>query len=179
MCSGWSKAEGIFVVMYTRRAAVGDESILRDLRLQALADEPHAFGSTYERELARTIDDWRKWMSPGVTFLLEDAGGPRGIVAAARDPKVSNAVQLMAMWVHPDLRGSGAADLLVDDVVGWARSQGASVVCLLVVDSNRRARRFYERLGFRALGGTRVRERDGAIEVEMERDVDASKTLAR
>jgi GNAT superfamily N-acetyltransferase len=159
------------VSIRTRRAVIGDESILRDLRLQALTDEPHAFGSTYARELARTIDDWRKWMSPGVTFILEDAGSPRGIVAAARDPKASDAVQLMAMWVHPELRGSGAADLLVEDVVEWARSQRARVVCLLVVDSNLRARRFYERLGFRAPGGTRVRERDGAIEVEMEREI--------
>jgi len=37
-----------------------------------------------------------------------------------------------------------------------------------VVDANLRARRFYERLGFRASGGTRVRERDAAIDVEME-----------
>jgi GNAT superfamily N-acetyltransferase len=110
-------------------------------------------------------------MSPGVTFILEDAGIPRGIVAAARDPKASDAVQLMAMWVHPGLRGAGAADALVEDVVDWARSQGVRVVCLLVVDSNLRARRFYERLGFRAPGRTRVRERDGAIEVEMEREI--------
>lgn len=157
--------------MRTRRATTGDESALRDLRLQALLDEPHAFGSTYERELERTNDDWRKWMSPGVTFILEDAERPRGIVAAARDPKLSDAVQLMAMWVHPELRGSGAADLLVEDVVGWARSQGAYRVCLLVVDGNLRARRFYERVGFRAPGRTRIRQRDGAIEVEMEREV--------
>ena len=157
--------------MHTRRAVIGDESILRDLRLQALTDEPHAFGSTYARELARTIDDWRKWMSPGVTFILEDAGNPRGIVAAARDPNASDVVQLMAMWLHPELRGSGAADVLVEGVVGWARSHGACRVSLLVVDSNLRARRFYERLGFRGSGGTRVRERDGAIEVEMEREV--------
>ena len=157
--------------LHTRRAVIGDESLLRDLRLQALTDEPHAFGSTYARELARTVDDWRKWMSPGVTFILEDAGNPRGMVAAARDSKASDAVQLMAMWVHPQLRGSGAADVLVEDVVTWARSQGARVVCLLVVDGNLRARRFYERMGFRAPGGTRVRERDGAIEVEMEREL--------
>ena len=157
--------------MHTRRAVIGDESILRDLRLQALTDEPHAFGSTYARELARTVDDWRKWMSPGVTFILEDSGSPRGLVAAAHDSKATDTVQLMAMWVHPELRGSGAADMLVEDVVGWARSQGARVVCLLVVDSNLRARRFYERLGFRVPGGTRVRERDGAIEVEIEREI--------
>lgn len=34
-----------------RRTVVGDEAILRDLRLQAMSDAPEAFGSTYEREL--------------------------------------------------------------------------------------------------------------------------------
>ncbi len=37
--------------MNVRRAVVGDETILRELRLQALSDEPYAFGSTLEREL--------------------------------------------------------------------------------------------------------------------------------
>jgi hypothetical protein len=32
-----------------RRAVVGDEPGLRELRLQALSDAPAAFGSTYER----------------------------------------------------------------------------------------------------------------------------------
>jgi hypothetical protein len=54
-----------------RLAAIGDEHVLRSLRLQALADSPGAFSSTYERELARTIEDWRQWLAPGVTFILQ------------------------------------------------------------------------------------------------------------
>ena len=42
-----------------RRAVIGDEGVLRDLRVQALTDAPEAFGSTLEREMARTIEDWR------------------------------------------------------------------------------------------------------------------------
>jgi len=36
-----------------RRAQIGDEAVLRDLRLRAMLDAPDAFGSTYEREAAR------------------------------------------------------------------------------------------------------------------------------
>ena len=75
----------------------------------------------------------------------------------------------MAMWVHPDARGSGGADALVDEVAAWARAEGADVIQLLVIDSNRRAQRFYERNGFRSTGRTHVRERDKAIELQMER----------
>ena len=93
-----------------RRAVVGDEPILRALRLEALAEAPEAFGSTYDRELARTTADWRRWLSPGVTLILEDAGAARGLVAGLHDDRDPGIVHLMAMWVHPGLRGSGAAD---------------------------------------------------------------------
>ena len=59
--------------MTIRRADVGDTAIVRALRLRAVHDAPDAFGSTYERELARTDEDWRRWFSPGVTFVFEDA----------------------------------------------------------------------------------------------------------
>jgi GNAT superfamily N-acetyltransferase len=152
-----------------RRAELGDEPILRELRLAALSDAPDAFGSTYERELARTTSDWQRWLSPGVTFILDDPEGAKGIVAGQRDPSDTEVVHLMAMWVHPAIRGSGAADKLMAAIVSWAESAGAKVVRLDVIQSNDRARRFYERNGFRPTGHESVRERDDMIEIQMER----------
>jgi RimJ/RimL family protein N-acetyltransferase len=63
----------------------------------------------------------------------------------------------------------GGGDALVEAVVDWARTEGASVVRLQVMEDNRRARRFYERNGFRLTGQTRLREKDGAVELQMER----------
>jgi len=152
-----------------RRAALGDEPILRELRLEALCEAPDAFGSTYEREMARTPADWRRWMSPGVTFILYEPAGARGIVAGLRDETDPAVVHLMAMWVHPQIRGSGGADELVAAVVAWAESDGAKLVRLKVIQGNDRARHFYERMGFSPTGQEEVRERDGQIEVHMER----------
>jgi ribosomal protein S18 acetylase RimI-like enzyme len=155
-----------------RRAVLGDEPILRKVRLQALSDAPDAFGSTYEREVARTTSDWQRCMSPGVTFILEDAAGARGMVAGVRDETDPAVVHLMAMWVHPQIRGSGGADELVAAVIAWTRSDGAKWVRLKVIQGNDRARHFYERMGFCATGHEEVRERDGLIEIQMERGVD-------
>lgn len=155
--------------MTVRRAIIGDEATLRALRLQALTNAPEAFGSTYERELARTPDDWRRWMSPGATFIYESADGAKGIVAAARDAADSSIVQLMAMWVDPDFRGSGAAEALVAAVVAWTKAEGAKTTRLAVIKTNERAQRFYERCGFVMTGREMLCERDARIELEMER----------
>lgn len=154
-----------------RRAMAGDEPVLRELRLQALSESPQAFGSTYERELARTTEDWKRWLSPGVTFLLEASGVARGLVAGVRDPQDHSVVYLMAMWVHPDFRGTGAAGALVESVVAWAAQEGATVVRLQVFESNHRALRCYERAGFRLTGRQSAGGRSGDIELEMARDV--------
>jgi ribosomal protein S18 acetylase RimI-like enzyme len=155
-----------------RRAQLGDEPILREIRLQALSDAPVAFGSTYERELARTTADWQRWISPGVTFILEDAAVAQGMVAGVHDADNPTVVHLMAMWVHPKIRGSGGADELVAAVIVWAQSEGAKSVQLQVIEGNDRARQFYERNGFRHTGQEAIRQRDGMIEIQMERLVD-------
>ena len=157
--------------MRVRRADVGEELLLRDLRLQALAEAPEAFGSTYDRELARTPADWQRWLSSRITLILEDAGKACGLVTGMHDPDDSSIVYLMSMWVHPASRGSGAGDALVTELLTWARSAGARVVRLDVIRTNTRARRLYERHGFRLTGRETVRQRDGQIELQMERDL--------
>jgi len=151
-----------------RQAIIGDEPILRDLRLQAMSDSPDAFGSTYQRELARTTLDWQRWLSPGITFLLAHNGRSVGLVAGKLDPIDAHVVHLMAMWVHPEVRGSGGADALVTALVKWAQAQAATMICLDVIKSNIRATRFYERHHFRPSGAETPRENDGRVEVRMQ-----------
>lgn len=74
-------------------------------------------------------------MAPGATFLLEQGREARGLVAGVRDPQEEAAVHLMAMWIHPDLRGAGAAGALVRSVKAWAVEVGATEVRLNVVES--------------------------------------------
>ncbi len=151
-----------------RRAETADVPVMRALRIEALTAEPGAFGSTLERELNRTGEDWLRWLAPGVVFLLISDGNPRGMVAGLQLSEDVSTVDLMAMWVHPEVRGTGAATLLIAAVRQWAGSVGAGQVRLKVVEQNWRARRAYERYGFRATGRQFVREKDGAAELEME-----------
>jgi GNAT superfamily N-acetyltransferase len=158
-------------VFTVRQAQGGDEDTLRTVRIEALIDAPEAFGSTLERELARTPEDWRRWMSPGCVFILYDEDTARGLVAGAAREDDPSVVQLMAMWVHPSLRGTGAAGALVAALVTWADAKGACEVQLRVVKANARACRLYEREGFRQFGSEIVRPRDGVVEIEMRKSL--------
>jgi GNAT superfamily N-acetyltransferase len=164
----------VIPVMFSiRRAEFGDEPLLRKIRVEALAEDPEAFGSTLEREEARTLSDWQKWFSPSATFVLETDAGPQGIVAGVPDSIDPAVAYLMAMWVHPALRGTGAAYTLVQAVLNWAGGRGAKSVRLDVIEGNGRARGLYAKCGFEATGHFTLRPRDGAREIRMERRVGA------
>ncbi len=108
-----------------RRAIPGSEPLLRALPFRRCQQAPDAFGTTLERELARTASDWQRWLSTGATFILVTPSGPSGMAVGMPDVTDPALVYLMAMWVHPDMRGSAAADLLVAAVLAWAEDRRA------------------------------------------------------
>src|SRR5919201_6224921 len=94
-----------------RRADASDWERLRDVRLRALATDPHAFLETLED--ARTLPDvhWRERATPSetqATFVEEREGSFAAMVAVfvADDPATA---YLVGMWVAPELRGTGVA----------------------------------------------------------------------
>jgi RimJ/RimL family protein N-acetyltransferase len=158
-----------------RRAAPGDEPILRELRIAALTDSPSAFSSTLARELNRTAENWRSWIAPpSVTFILESAEHkPCGIVAGAPESSDPSIAMLMSMWVHRSHRGTGAASQLIASIQRWAVEVKCREVRLLVNEENPVARRCYERLGFRATGHRGMNPVNGYPEIEMAYEVPA------
>jgi len=127
-----------------------DWEAVRRIRLEAMLDAPAAFGSTYERELSFDASAWRARIERAPWWLAWDDDQPIGVVAAFKaapetDPHDRH---LVSMWVHPDHRGLGVADLLVQALADWAVADGARSLSLWVVVGNDRARQFYERCGF-------------------------------
>lgn len=140
---------------------------LRDIRLRALTDSPDAFASTLDRELALGEADWQWRIANGCNVIAAIGSEPVGLAGGYLHAGVP---ELIAMWVQPESRGAGVADVLVDAVAGWAREQGADRLTLWVVDGNERAERVYLRLGFARTGaGQPVPGNPARTEVQMAR----------
>ncbi len=137
----------------------GDEGeTLKAIRLEALADAPFAFGSTYEAECERPAAEWAARARAGadgverVTFFAERDDGIVGLVGGFRPQADRPVVELVSMWTSPAARRSGVGRALVSAVLDWGRAIGASSVELWVTHGNDAARRLYEAIGFRATG---------------------------
>ena len=126
----------------------------REIRLAALAGAPDSFADTLAGAVALPVRDWRGMTRTGAIFIASAGPEPVGVVAGV--PRESPTERgLGAMWVAPAWRGRGAAPMLADAVIAWARSEGAARLGLWVPADNPRARAFYERRGFRATGRSR------------------------
>jgi ribosomal protein S18 acetylase RimI-like enzyme len=142
---------------------------LREIRLRALSDAPYAFGSTFEAELAWEDDRWVASVEQLAWFIATDGNEAVGLIAGLRaegdDPRCR---AVISMWVDPRCRGSGTAQALFASLADWAVQDGATGLTLDVADTNERACRFYERLGF-ALTGCRkpLRSDPATSSVEM------------
>jgi ribosomal protein S18 acetylase RimI-like enzyme len=142
--------------LHVRQLRADEWATLRTVRLAALADAPGAFGSTMARELAFGEAEWRDRAATAPNFIAWDEDEPVGLVTViCRQNDGTDAPpewELVSMWVSPDARGSGAADLLVSAVADVVRAESGQEVALWVADGNDRARAFYLRAGFRPTG---------------------------
>jgi ribosomal protein S18 acetylase RimI-like enzyme len=152
-----------------RRAEPEEWATARRIRLAALADAPGAFGSTLDREVGFEETLWRERLAAWPWLLAWLDGEPVGLVAVrVEHPAGGRQWHLGAMWVSPQVRGSGVADRLVDAATARVRAAGGSAVTLWVAIGNARARGFYQRMGFRSTGIRQVYQRPGAADLDEE-----------
>jgi len=146
-------------------------------RLRALQDTPTAFGSTYEREIQLTDEDWRnriiRWGGDAcIGFLAMDEGTACGLAGSFLDPDDITRAHLISMWTAPLHRQHGVGRMLVNAVAVSAHRRGATVLRLLVTSTNDLALLFYQRLGFVSTGRSVPHPNDPKlVEHEMERSL--------
>jgi ribosomal protein S18 acetylase RimI-like enzyme len=141
-----------------RRIRADEGDVLRTIRLEALADSPSAFGSSFAAEVDQPAEYWASRAQLGaagersVTLFAVVDGSVVGLVAAYRPDVAGQSVELVSMWVSPARRRAGIAAGLADAVVRWAHDGGATAVELWVTRGNDAAVRLYKAAGFRMTG---------------------------
>jgi GNAT superfamily N-acetyltransferase len=95
-------------------------------------------------------------------MLVADQGGRvvgYSYVGPGDDPEIGD---LYALFVHPDVLGTGVAQRLLDESLSVLRGFGYQIMLLWVLEGNDRAIRFYEKSGWRHDGTRRVSSRGPA-----------------
>ena len=122
------------------------------------------FGHLYTPEnLAAFLEshseaNWRSELTdPRFAVRIGESGGRAAGYAKLGPPSLpfevkGPTIELRQFYILKPWHGSGAAAELMDRVLGEARRRGAGEIYLSVFVDNPRARRFYERYGFEAVG---------------------------
>jgi GNAT superfamily N-acetyltransferase len=154
----------------------------RDLRLEALATDPDAFGATYADNAAYDEATWRARLAAVTYWQVRDSGMPLGMVGlwdpvidagpegggAAEDESVPFVI---AMFVRTAARGRGVGSSLIAATITEAARRGYARIALDVKANNAAARELYERHGFRVLDDDLLApgQRGGGCELTMVR----------
>ena len=132
-----------------RRLETSDAALYRDIRLEALEENPEAFGSTFERESERPLSWFEALVGRSDIFGAFVDGTLAGIAGyvAQESSKQAHKALLWGMYVRSAARNAGLGKRLVAAVLSHARGR-VEMVQLTVVSENEGARRLYNALGF-------------------------------
>jgi GNAT superfamily N-acetyltransferase len=136
-----------------REARPDEADVLAAIQRDAsLAANAHIFPpELYPFPTDEITKRWKGFLEdPAVTVLVDEEGGAAVGVAASRPEWLDGLYVLHEWWS----RGIGRR--LHDEVLGRQRASGERRCHLWVLEENERARRFYERLGWRQDERTRV-----------------------
>lgn len=125
-----------------------DWHIWKQTRLRALADAADAFGASLAEWQRADDDRWRQRLDDVPFNVVAVEGDVVVGQASGTDLDDANRIELISMWVAPDVRGQGIADELINAVADFGRRVGACAIRLSVRRLNQRAIRFYQRVGF-------------------------------
>ena len=102
-----------------------DWRTFKQIRLRALASDPHVFGSTFERESKNSKAKWRQTLSDadGAIFILFNDSEPIGMTGIAiygADTTGRTAI-LWGSWLEPAYRSKGLSKYFYEARLDWAK----------------------------------------------------------
>jgi GNAT superfamily N-acetyltransferase len=163
-------------------ATAGDVDALAALHLRAALEAyAHIFPSGAPKPVADDLARaWaRELASPAATvFVAREGGVVVGGVVASTDDRTRGMGNLRRLYVDPDRWGVGTGRALHDAAVACLTAARVRLPSLWVLEGNERARRMYERWGWRLVPGDRF-EHTGVAVAEVRYTLDRRVLAAR
>lgn len=123
----------------------------RDLRLEALQTDPHAFGSSYAQECESPGTQWRARIDNLWFALLDDC--IVGMIGLLQDSGPgAHRGQVISLWVKPAYRGQGIGKKLGQHMQAFVTAQGLRKLYLHVTSTQEGAIKLYKACGFTHVG---------------------------
>ena len=127
----------------------GEWPLLRDMRLAALRDAPHAFLASYQTEKAFDELRWRAEFGRGDWTVSVQENEPAAIVGSTWETGIEDYERYLEyLWVAPRWRNKGVAHNMLTAVLDRLRKSGVRTAYLWVLDGNDAAVRLYKSVGF-------------------------------
>jgi ribosomal protein S18 acetylase RimI-like enzyme len=104
----------------------------------------------HRRALEEARSDWRTWVADEVGAIVGFA-----VTGPSEDADADDRTgEVYAIYLEPDRVGTGLGRALFEHAVGDLRERGFLAATLWVLETNERARRFYEVAGWSTDGAT-------------------------
>lgn len=126
----------------------------KNLRLNAVQENPEAFGQTYDELSLRSDDDWKMQLERSADGLkrwvvfAESNGELVGMVSATAMKTLQEGVKVREMFVVPAVRGKGVATELMKGLEAELNNTNKTVLRLGVFNTQTEAVNLYKNLGF-------------------------------
>ena len=131
-----------------------EETLLASLELES---------RTKEWESVLSGDDWPAYVAINAT------GSIRGFVHLSNyrdnDLKNQNVGEITAIYIDPNIIGTGIGALLFEEGLQHLANLGYSKVALWVLEKNQLGIDFYKKFNFRPDGGKKIHPRTGLVEL--------------
>jgi ribosomal protein S18 acetylase RimI-like enzyme len=151
--------------------------VLREARLAALDDSPHAFMSRYEHECRWGEVEWKLLFRWSTWVLAREEHTVIGLTRSTAEDAPPRARYLESIWVAPTHRRHGVFRALLARLTRVERHAGVTDLLLWVMEDNHVARRAYAALGFQPTGERQILPALGRFEQQLLLDIRATIAL--
>lgn len=128
----------------------------RELRLEALKEEPLSFLTSYEEKKNDPPEKWQESLSgKGLLLFAQDSEKLVGMVGAFREtnPRLAHIATIWGMYVNANYRGQGIGKLLLQKILAEIKVlPGIEKIKITVNADKTIPYNLYKSVGFREIG---------------------------